>query len=138
MAALIQYFLLSAFCWMMCEGVMLYLMLVVVFSRLKEKWWFFFMLGWGKYCMDTEWLNACTCVCPNFLFFIDTHSFFKKYMIKSDFLATLNIEYSDAHAPCMQCLRPVKYICCCVTIFYMFEPRPNEHVLIVFLLQGLH
>ena len=47
-AALIQYFLLSAFCWMMCEGIMLYLMLVVVFSRLKEKWWLFLMLGWGR------------------------------------------------------------------------------------------
>ena len=45
--ALIQYFLLSAFCWMMCEGVMLYLMLVVVFSRLSRKWWFFMLLGWG-------------------------------------------------------------------------------------------
>ena len=47
-AALLQYFWLSAFCWMMCEGVMLYLMLVVVFSTLKDKWWFFFLLGWGK------------------------------------------------------------------------------------------
>ena len=33
---------------MMCEGVMLYLMLVVVFSTLKDKWWFFLLLGWGK------------------------------------------------------------------------------------------
>eukprot|EP00731_Ephydatia_muelleri_P004746 Em0002g922a len=45
-AALLQYFWLSAFCWMMCEGVMLYLMLIVVFSSLKDKWWFFFLLGW--------------------------------------------------------------------------------------------
>ncbi|CAI8057705.1 Adhesion G protein-coupled receptor L3 [Geodia barretti] len=45
--ALVQYFLLSAFCWMMCEGIMLYLMLVVVFSTLSKKWWFFFLLGWG-------------------------------------------------------------------------------------------
>jgi len=47
--ALIQYFLLAAFCWMMCEGVMLYLMLVVVFTELSKKWWFFFLLGWGMY-----------------------------------------------------------------------------------------
>ena len=46
-AALIQYCFLSAFCWMMCEGVMLYLMLVVVFSTLSKKWWFFLLLGWG-------------------------------------------------------------------------------------------
>lgn len=47
-AALLQYFWLSAFCWMLCEGVMLYLMLILVFSTLKNKWWFFFLLGWCK------------------------------------------------------------------------------------------
>lgn len=26
---------------------MLYIMLVVVFSKLKDKWWFFLLLGWG-------------------------------------------------------------------------------------------
>ena len=45
--ALLQYFFLAAFCWMLCEGIMLYLKLVVVFSSLIKKWWFFFMLGWG-------------------------------------------------------------------------------------------
>lgn len=46
--ALIQYFFLVAFSWMLCEGIMLYLMLVRVFSTLKEKWWFFLLLGWGE------------------------------------------------------------------------------------------
>ncbi len=46
-AALLQYFFLSAFCWMLCEGIMLYLMLVVVFSTLSKKWWLFVLLGWG-------------------------------------------------------------------------------------------
>ena len=45
---LLHYFFLAAFCWMLCEGIMLYLMLVVVFSRLSKKWWFFLLLGWGK------------------------------------------------------------------------------------------
>ena len=27
---------------------MLYLMLVVVFSKIKKKWWFFALVGWGK------------------------------------------------------------------------------------------
>ncbi|KAL5468809.1 hypothetical protein EMCRGX_G029930 [Ephydatia muelleri] len=45
-AGLLQYFCLSAFCWMLCEGVMLYLMLVVMFSSLKKRWWFFLLLGW--------------------------------------------------------------------------------------------
>ncbi|CAI7992619.1 Latrophilin-like protein LAT-2 [Geodia barretti] len=45
-AALLQYLFLSAFCWMMCEGIMLYLMLIVVFSRLSKKWWFFMIVGY--------------------------------------------------------------------------------------------
>jgi latrophilin 2 len=53
--ALLHYLFLSVFCWMLSEGVMLYLMLWVVFSRLSTKWWFFFMLGWcklqGMHCM---------------------------------------------------------------------------------------
>jgi len=47
--ALIQYLLLAAFCWMMCEGVMLYLKLAVMISSLSEKRWFFCLLGWGMY-----------------------------------------------------------------------------------------
>ena len=52
-AALLQYLFLSAFCWMMCEGIMLYLMLIVVFSKLSSKWWFFLILGWGE--QVTSW-----------------------------------------------------------------------------------
>ncbi len=64
-AALLQYFLLSAFCWMLCEGIMLYLMLVVVFSTLSKKWWLFCIIGWGEvvYVLlyDWNWYNAnCT------------------------------------------------------------------------------
>jgi hypothetical protein len=47
--ALLHYLFLSVFCWMLSEGVMLYLMLWVVFSTLSKKWWFFMMLGWCKY-----------------------------------------------------------------------------------------
>ena len=54
MAALLHYFFLAGFCWMLCEGIMLYLMLVVVFSRLSRKWWFFFILGWGKYTISSQ------------------------------------------------------------------------------------
>jgi len=43
-----QYFFLASFCWMLCEGIMLYLMLVLVFSRLSKKWWFFLILGWSE------------------------------------------------------------------------------------------
>ena len=56
MAALLQYFFLAAFCWMLCEGIMLYLMLVVVFSRLSKKWWLFLLIG---YCMLIRVVNTC-------------------------------------------------------------------------------
>ena len=55
-AAILHYFFLSVFCWMLCEGVMLYLMLVVVFSTLSKKWWFFLILGWSK-CLLTLYSN---------------------------------------------------------------------------------
>jgi len=47
-AALLQYLFISAFCWMMCEGVMLYMMLVTVFENKLNKRRFFLILGWGK------------------------------------------------------------------------------------------
>ena len=58
MAALLQYLFLSAFCWMMCEGIMLYLMLIVVFSKLSSKWWFFLILGYCEY-------SHCSVICIN-------------------------------------------------------------------------
>lgn len=45
-AALLHYFFLASFCWMLCEGVMLYLMLVVVFSSFAKRWYLFLLLGW--------------------------------------------------------------------------------------------
>ena len=53
-AALLHYFFLAAFCWMLCEGVMLYLKLVVVFSNLSKKWWFYLLLGWGECSVSTK------------------------------------------------------------------------------------
>ena len=58
MAALLHYLFLAAFCWMLCEGVMLYLMLVVVFSKLSKKWWFFLLLGWGMYIRNDQIIIA--------------------------------------------------------------------------------
>ena len=48
-AALLQYFFTSAFCWMLCEGIMLYMMLVTVFGNRLNNRHFFFILGWGKH-----------------------------------------------------------------------------------------
>ena len=47
-AALLHYLFLSVFCWMLCEGIMLYLMLVLVFSKLSKKWWVFLIIGYGE------------------------------------------------------------------------------------------
>ncbi|XP_064387576.1 adhesion G protein-coupled receptor L3-like isoform X2 [Halichondria panicea] len=46
-AALLHYLFTAVFFWMLCEGIMLYLMLVVVFSQISKKWWIFFIIGWG-------------------------------------------------------------------------------------------
>ena len=47
MATLLHYFLLASFSWMLCEGIMLFLLLVVVFSTMAKKWWGFLIMGWG-------------------------------------------------------------------------------------------
>ncbi|XP_041379130.1 latrophilin-like protein LAT-2 [Gigantopelta aegis] len=36
-AALLHYFFLAAFCWMLCEGIMLFLQLVIVFSSISKR-----------------------------------------------------------------------------------------------------
>ena len=46
--ALLHYFLLCSLCWMLCEGVMLYLMIVKVFGTAAKRWYWFLLLGWGK------------------------------------------------------------------------------------------
>ena len=39
------------FSWMLCEGVLLYLLLVKVFGgSVEEKVKYFYLFGWGKYC----------------------------------------------------------------------------------------
>ena len=48
-AVLLQYFFISAFCWMLCEGVILYMMLVTVFGNKLNRRRFFFTLGWGEH-----------------------------------------------------------------------------------------
>ena len=58
-AVMLQYFFTSAFCWMLCEGVILYLMLVVVFSSRFNNRLFFFALGWG---MNTKIAFICVMV----------------------------------------------------------------------------
>jgi len=34
---------------MLAEGIMLYLLVVKVFGRAAEKWYYLLILGWGKY-----------------------------------------------------------------------------------------
>ena len=46
-AALLHYFFLSAFCWMLCEAIMMYLLVIVVFSQIAKKWALYFIIGWG-------------------------------------------------------------------------------------------
>ncbi|XP_044174180.1 uncharacterized protein LOC114947269 isoform X5 [Acropora millepora] len=47
-AALLHYFLLAMFSWMLCEGVLLYILLVKVFGGgAEEKVKYFYIFGWG-------------------------------------------------------------------------------------------
>ena len=46
--ALIQYLFLCTFCWMLSEGIMLYLLVVRVFGSATKRWYFLLFLGWGK------------------------------------------------------------------------------------------
>ena len=49
-AVVLHYFFLCAFCWMLCEGILLYLLLRVVFSEMAKMWWPFLLIGYGKIC----------------------------------------------------------------------------------------
>ena len=50
-AILLHYFFMSTFCWMLCEGILLFVMLYFVFSIhiFARRWKFYFVIGWGKY-----------------------------------------------------------------------------------------
>ena len=48
MALLLHYLFLSAFCWMLCEGILLYLLLVVVFSKIRRQRSVFILIGYGE------------------------------------------------------------------------------------------
>ena len=48
-AALLHYFLLATFCWMLCEGIKLLMLLVFVFYKgFLQRMHFFMIIGWGK------------------------------------------------------------------------------------------
>ncbi|XP_062510477.1 latrophilin-like protein LAT-2 [Corticium candelabrum] len=47
MTIIMHYLFLAAFCWMLCEGILLYLMIVVIFDSGKTYYRQFLALGWG-------------------------------------------------------------------------------------------
>ena len=47
-AGLLHYFFLCVFCWMLAEGIMLYLLLIRVFGSSVERWYLFLPIGWSK------------------------------------------------------------------------------------------
>lgn len=50
MAVLLHYFLLAVFCWMLCEGILLYFIIVkVIGAKVEEKVKWFLIFGWGRY-----------------------------------------------------------------------------------------
>ena len=61
---------------------MLYLMLVKVFSTLKEKWWFFLLLGWGKLLLITSWIIGTNTGIPLPFVIIGLGAFHEQYGVK--------------------------------------------------------
>ena len=48
-AALLHYFLLALFSWMLCEGILHYIVIVrVVHGDHEDKVKFFYLFGWGR------------------------------------------------------------------------------------------
>lgn len=46
-AAVLHYLFLCVFCWSLAEGIMVYVLIVRIFSSTFEKWYYFLPLGWG-------------------------------------------------------------------------------------------
>ena len=46
-AAITQYFLMAAFCWMLVEGIYLYLFVVKVYN-INSKMKMYYVMSWGK------------------------------------------------------------------------------------------
>ena len=74
-ASILHYLFLCAFCWMLCEGIMLYLSLYVVFGDMSKKRWPFVLIGYCKLRFSTAIMdsnlgynyiiviiNNCTCI----------------------------------------------------------------------------
>ena len=47
-AALLQYFLMAAFCWMLVEGIYLFLLVVKAYN-IKNKMFIYHVMSWGKF-----------------------------------------------------------------------------------------
>ena len=65
-ASLLHYFLLALFCWMLCEGVLHYIVFgkagIGGFLEVEDKVKYFYMFGWGKFTfwyfsLDNQVLN---------------------------------------------------------------------------------
>ena len=59
---LLHYFFLAAFCWMLCEGIMIYILLVKVFyNGFFKQLPFHMAIGWGAYVLSVH-LHVHVCV----------------------------------------------------------------------------
>ena len=62
--ALLHYSFLCVFCWMLAEGILLYLLVVRVFRRAAQKWYYLLIFGWGKCTVHSVVLShSCELVC---------------------------------------------------------------------------
>ena len=79
-AALIQYFFLCVFCWMLAEGIMLYLLVVRVFGTAAQKWYWLLILGWGEWKLNVSYRPNSLKECPPRM---SPHPLFLLWVIRS-------------------------------------------------------
>jgi len=54
-AVSLHYLFLCAFCWMLAEGIMLYLLVVKVFGKHASRWYYLLPIGWGRLSDDVQY-----------------------------------------------------------------------------------
>ena len=61
-AVLMQYFLMAAFCWMLVEGIYLYLLVVKVYN-ISDKMYIYHVMSWGMLVVQLYLLCCCELFC---------------------------------------------------------------------------
>ena len=75
----LQYLFLCVFCWMLSEGIMLYFLVVRVFSNVAKRWYLLLLLGWGE-CIAIIQVTSIKLICYLKLNFNSCHMLLSSQM----------------------------------------------------------